>query len=427
MEVKNSALCIFDRPAVQTDFVTNYTKSYFPINTLQTDGPLEFVIEGNSEEYIDVNDIKLYLQLKITKADGTDLAAGDSCALINLPIASLFRDVSLHLGTKQIEGGQMCYPYLGYFNTVMQFTPEAQASHMQSLGWFKDTAGKFEKFDGTNVGAKKRADLVALSKKFELMGPLFLNFFRQNQYLISSTSMRVKLLPSEPEFAMMGAAGMKLKIAFEEAILYVPRYKLNPSVINGHAEGLKRQNAIYPMHHAEVITFTIPSGQFSYTKDHLFPDQAPKLLLLSMVENEAFNGVITKNPFNFKHFDLNKLALYRDGCTVPGPPFQPNFAEKLYLRDYMNTMGVFKYNDTDDTNGMTPDEWANGFTIYAFDLTADKEAGASHRQPLTTKDMRLELAFAKKLGQSINVILYCVYDTEIEITDLRDIITHYGR
>ena len=149
--------------------------------------------------------------------------------------------------------------------------------------------------------------------------------------------------------------------------------------------------------------------------------------MIAMVENDAFNGSLGKNPFNFQHFDMSKLALYRDGISVPGRPFSPNFPDGKVLRSYMQTMHTFKYLNTDDTNGLTPEEFANGYTIYAFDLTADNAMNADHRQAITSKNLRLELFFDKATKTTINVLLHAVYDSSIEITQLRDVITHYTR
>ena len=165
MEVKNSNLCIFDEPAVQTDFISNTVTDYYPLTNVSAGGPFEFVIPGSADEYINVNDIQLYILAKVTKADGTDIdTAADQVGLNNLPISTLFQDVALTIEDKQIEGGQMCYPYLGYFNTVMQFTPHAQKSHMQNQGWYKDEAGKFD--DAANSGFVKRCAICTDSKPF---------------------------------------------------------------------------------------------------------------------------------------------------------------------------------------------------------------------------------------------------------------------
>ena len=426
MECKQSALCIFDQPSVQTDIQRYYVVDYYPVSSVAFGAPIEFHIPGNTEDYIDLNDISLYLKLKVTKPDGTDIKAADEVALTNLPISSLFQDVALTIGETQVEGGQMCYPYLGYFNTVMQFHPDAQKSHLQSIGWFKDEAGKFE--DKTNKGFKTRQTLIANSKVIELMGPLYLDFLRQDRYLISQTDLRIKFTPSKAAFALQATGASKdFKIHFEEVVLYVHRAEMNPSVINGHMMGMKKRNAMYPIQHTKLITFTIPKGQKSYTKDRLFPDQAPKLLMISMVENEAFNGKIEKNPFFFHHFDLSKIALYREGRSIPGQPLTPDFTTDNILRSYMQTMRAFNYSNTDDTNGLTPHEFANGYTIYAFDLTADKNIAADYRQGIVTKNLRLELYFAKDLPSTINVLLYAVFDSHVEITQLRDVITHYTR
>ena len=115
MECKHSALCIFDKPAVQTDIQRNNVVDYYPISSIAGGGPIEFHFPGNSEEYIDLNDTKLYLKFKVTRADGKDIEAADKVGLNNLPIATLFQDVALTVGETQVEGGQMTYPYLSYF------------------------------------------------------------------------------------------------------------------------------------------------------------------------------------------------------------------------------------------------------------------------------------------------------------------------
>ena len=426
MECKNSALCIFDKPPTQTDIIKSYVSDYFPVTSITAGGPIEFHVPGNTEDYVDVNDIYLHVKFKVTKADGTAInAATSKMSVTNLAICSLFQDVSLTLGETQIEGGQQMYPYLGYINTVMQFHPAAQRTHMQLFGWQKDEASKFD--SDTNTGFVKRQKWIEGSKECELYGPLFLDFTRQSRFLISQTDMRFRLLPSKPEFALNAYSAGDYKIKFTSVSLHVRRMLLNPSVINGHASGMTKHNAIYPLNHTELITFTIPRGQKSHVKDRLFPLQAPKVLVIGMVENAAFNGAYDKNPFHFQHFDLNKIALYREGESIPGRPFTPDFTKQHYARSYANTMQTFHYFNTDDTNGITYDEFGKGYLLYAYDLTADNDISASYRQSMTHNNLRLELSFAKDLTTTVNVLLFAVFDSHVEITKLRDVLTNYTR
>ena len=427
MKCANSSLCVFDKQAVQTDAVKSSIVDYFPITSLSSGGPIEFHIPGSADEYIDVNDINLHLKFTITKSDGTAINTGtDKVGLNNLAIATLFQDVILTIGETQVEGGQQVYPYTSYLYNVMQFHPDAQKSHMEMQGWCKDEAVKFD-LEG-NEGFKTRQAWTKDSKFCELYGPLYLDFFAQSRYLISQTDLRIKLIPSKTDFSLNAYHTTKdFKIKYESAVLYVKRVKVNPEVVNGHAHGLKTQNALYPINHTEMITFTIPKGQKSYVKDRLFPIQQPKLLMIAMVSNDAFNGSLGKSPFNFQHFDLHRIALYREGEVIPSRPFTPNFKKEQYSRSYAHSMSAFNYMNTDDTNGLTYEEFGNGYTIYAYDLTATSDISASYRDAQSSSNLRLELSFSKALGETINVLVYAIFDSQIEITQLRDVITNYTR
>ena len=430
MECKNSALCIFDKQPIQTDIERSYVEPYYPISgPSSSGGPLEFHIEGNTEDYIDCNDIYIYLKYQILKAAGGSLvAATDKVAVTNLPLASLFRDVSLVVGAEQIEGGQQCYPYLAYFPTLLQMHPMAQKSHMRAFGWYRDQAGKFD--DKANSGHTIRQKWGVGSRSHELYGPLYLDFLRQSRYLISQVDMRIKLVPHKPEFTLMCfEATPAYKVKIEKAILYVRRVRMNPSVINGHLQGMLKHNAIYPVNHSKLIDFTIPAGQRSYTRERLFPLQTPKILVVAFVLNDAYNGSYTLNPFHFQDFSLTEIVLYRNGMGVPGRPFTPDFTTdaEVCMRSYINTMQTMGYFNTDDTNGLTYDEFIGGYTIYAFDLTADNNVSAPYQQALSMSNLRIDLKFKANLAKAINLLLYAVFDSAVEITHSRDVITEYTR
>ena len=145
MECANSALCLFDKEPIQTDIKNSFDVKYYPKNTLGDGNPIEFHIPGTVEEYIDCDHIFLEVRVKITQKDGKKIdTSTHKVGFINLVIASLFSDVTLTIGETQVEGGQCMYAYSAYLSTLMQFTPQAQKSHMKVLGWCKDDAGKME-------------------------------------------------------------------------------------------------------------------------------------------------------------------------------------------------------------------------------------------------------------------------------------------
>jgi hypothetical protein len=47
----------------------------------------------------------------------------------------------------------------------------------------------------------------------------------------------------------------------------------------------------------------------NYIQDNMFLDQLPERLIIGCVDSNALNGTITKNPFDFKHYKINFVAL----------------------------------------------------------------------------------------------------------------------
>ena len=72
-------------------------------------------------------------------------------------------------------------------------------------------------------------------------------------------------------------------------------------------------------------------------------------------------------------------------------------------------------------------ELSHDYTLYVFDLTADNDITAPYRQANVPHNIRLDLQFKASLTRTINVLIYAVFDSTIEITKLRDVILHYNR
>ena len=59
------------------------------------------------------------------------------------------------------------------------------------------------------------------------------------------------------------------------------------------------------------------------TKENIFLAQQPtRIFLLAAIENGAFNGIITKSPFNFKHSNIHFAAIYRNRVQIPAKLLQ---------------------------------------------------------------------------------------------------------
>ena len=360
------------------------------------------------------------------KTDGSAIDVGtDKCAFVNLAIACMFSDCATKISDVQISGGDFDYGYTAYFLTALQYQLQAQKSHLKVLGWDRDEAGLFD--DEKNKGHVKRMAMVDKSVAYELYGPLYTSITRQEKYLLSQTDVRIKLTRALSKFACMSFAGTDLKVDIENCNLFIRRVAVNPSVIEGHARGLSTKNAIYRIPRYQVVTHIITKGQREATKDNLFTTETPKLMLVGLVDHNAYNGDYKKNPYNFQNYDINKLVLYRNGEIVHGQALTPNYKTNQYTGAYAHTMSSLKFFNTDDSNGVTYEDFKDGYNIYAFDLTSDNNANSSYLNASLERGLRLEMKFGTALPENVNLIIFGLFDSHFEITKLRNVIVnHFG-
>ena len=196
---------------------------------------------------------------------------------------------------------------------------------------------------------------------------------------------------------------------------------INPNIINAHAKGLLKNNAQYPVNHTDLKTYTIAKDISTDIKENLFPTQVPKFIVVAFVTNTAYSGDYKYNPYNFRHFNLKKLALSLNGNPVMGRALEPNFGEKHYAVAYTNSMVALGQFNSSESNGMTYDMFGNGFTLFSFDLTADNQVYAAHRHAIPSGNVKLEVSFGSPLAQTINVLVFSVSDNTLEITAERNV------
>jgi hypothetical protein len=427
-----SELSLFESRPVQTVLEQAKWIDIHPLNNVQSgNSPIEFTISSSSEEYIDLNDTMLNLKCRVVKADGSAFIQADNqtVAPVNNIMHSLFSDVKLTVGNTQVEGGVHLYPYRAYMNNLLLFSKASKNEQLCASGYYKDTAGSMGPA-AANKGYQNRLKLTSENKTIELCGPLCLDLCSQAKYILSQVPIHIKLTRAKPEFYLM-RSGTDVKdntarIVIDEATLYVRKVRVAPSQIMEHEKQLTVANALYPLQHTRMLSYSIPTGTQHYIKDGLFRGMLPKLVIFGMVDNTALNGEIGSNPFEFKHNNVNNIALYRDGITTPFRPLTPNFSNKQCVREYIAGLvqGLQLYNRDDSIDISLEDYAANGYTLFAFNLTPDLNI-TGHAQPYHEANLRLELSFGAALTSAINVVVMAIFDGKLEITRQREVIVDY--
>jgi hypothetical protein len=328
-ECVKTELDLFSLPPTQTSIETGKWIQYKPISTLTDDSPIEFVVPGNGDEYVDLSNTMIQVTASIIKSTGAKItveAESKTIGPVNNWLDSLFSQVDMSMNQKLVTPQNNTYAYRAYIETLLNYGYDARNSQLTCGLWSTDESGDMDDCAEENEGLTKRRELTQLSREVEMVGNLHLDMCNQNKFLLNGVELRFKFIRSRDTFSIMSAGGtIPCKVHISDVNLWVRKSKISPTVLLAHDKALQTATAKYPMTRVEVKTFTLPTGIMSKTLDNVFLGQIPKRIIIGMVTNAAYNGDYSKNPYNFKHFDTNYFSLYVDGEQVPSKPLQPHF------------------------------------------------------------------------------------------------------
>ena len=89
-DCSSSSLDLFLLPPTQSSFQKGKSIDYHPIISLSDGGSIEFKVSGSGKEFLDVARSYLYLRVKVSKADGSNLDGASKVGFANYSIARLF-------------------------------------------------------------------------------------------------------------------------------------------------------------------------------------------------------------------------------------------------------------------------------------------------------------------------------------------------
>lgn len=433
-ECAKSELDLFTIPPTQTSIDSSQYLEYKPVTTISEDSYLEFLVPGNSEDYLDLAHTMLSLKVRLEK-DGEKIDDDAIVAPVNNFLHSMFNQVDVFFNQKCVSPPNNAYAYRAYIETLLNYSDEAKKSHLTTALWYDDTPGHVNaglvkpsttaKLS-TNAGAVKRNSFVKGGKTLDLLGHLHCDVFNQEKFLLNGVEVRVRLIRSKDAFCLLDYDSEPIKVHIMDAALRIRRAKINPSILLAHSRALSKGTAKYPLTRVEVKAFTLHTGVTGETLDNIFLGQIPKRVIIGLVSNKAFNGDRKENPFNFQHFQVSYLALNVDGVQIPSKAIQPDYPDN-FVDAYQTLFSGTGIHFMNEGNSIARDTYANGNCLYAFDLTPDLSANnPGHWNLVKTGAVRLELRFAATLTQSVNCVVYAEYDNIIEIDSSRQIITDFS-
>ena len=162
----------------QTMLLIEFNREFAPLASLQHGAPIEFIIKGADNPYLDLNESLLLLRFKITNADNSCIGAV-TAGPVNLTLNSLFSQMNVEFNGKPVSEPNHLYPYRAYHETLINYSEETKNIRPLCGEWTKVKAEHMYVTDvaGANVNLLTRAGLFARNTVVELIGRPNLDVF----------------------------------------------------------------------------------------------------------------------------------------------------------------------------------------------------------------------------------------------------------
>lgn len=447
-ECMKSELELFHINDTQTSIRDYHYIKYYPLTSLDRGGPIEYIVKSNSESYLDLNESVLFLEFSILDENGAQISKvvhatptptgydKQIVAPINAFHSSAFRGVDVYLNSKLVSQTDNLYGYKSYMQSLLTYGYDAKHTFLK-CGQLYNDSGDLDKFDTTdtiwdgeelvdaqNKGLAQRFMISQNSKVFTSFGRIHSELFQQQKPIPGSNELRLKFHRADSNFALFAKTNVRYTININKAVLYIKHYEIAAHIREAHLKTLMNDTTMmFPIKRVEMKFFTKGSSRSDLSEQNLASGTLPRRVFIGLVETESFNGKVTKNPYNFKHFNVNEIILRQNGVPIPFESISTNYDDKLYGEAYFSLLQATEKIFTNTSNGITYDQYANGYTMYGFNL------GTTHDNHCfdLIKEGKLSLTISLKQATnvSVTVIAYLEYDNIIEIDKDGQVVTNY--
>lgn len=434
-EVMKSELELFSIHPTQTSIEETKFVKYYPQTSIERSSSIEFVIHSD-KEYIDPSNIFLYLKARILDEDGkrlspiigggdNDIPAKSMVFPINYFHATCFKSVEVYINNTNVGANDTLYPYRAYIEMLLSYSKNTKDEQLKAAMYYKDKDPLDEHSDAVtkkdqhiskNLGAVSRFLRTSFSKPFETFGRLHSEIFSQDKLLIGNIELNIKLQRAHQNFALMAAEDHRYTISIDSAILYVCHKRISDSIREAHQLTLQKSNIKYPVRKVQMKFFTRGPNRSDISEQNVVNGILPRRLLFTLVDSEAFNGSLSKNPFNFQHFELASITLRKNGENIPFQEIEMDFENKCSLQGYLTLLEGTNLLFKDRAIDIQPFlDFPHGYALYAFDLTTC-HSGGNNFDLIQQGNISLELKLTKPCEHALVVLTYLEFDAIVEIS-----------
>lgn len=422
-ELATEAIDIFAIPQAEKSMIHGKTITYYPSGVITDNGPYEFIMPNDSNEYTMLDKTTIFGECEVVKADGTALDAAAKISVSNNFPQTLFRQIEVYLNNQCINDlSTPTYAYKAFIENHLTYDKDIKDTTLKACEMYiKDTIGKESDITAgltdTKSGFSTRKELITGKKIYFDIVP-HIDFLQCKKFLLPGVEMKIRLIRNEDTFSTVCAAGENAKIKINKLELRVRRICLDPGVSGAIESALESQPAVYPIAHSKIRTFLLNTNTQSQYISQMVRGKLPRSFIICFVESKAFDGDAKFNPFHFQHFDLNYMNVF-----VNGEPIHPKAIQPSWDADYLSQYRWFLDNiglHQNFSNGITMEEFKSNSCFFTYDMSPDLCNGF-YTHGLENGTIDINLGFKAALTKNVTMIFFATYNETIVIDKIRNV------
>ena len=413
---------LLDKKKISECFSGNFHEILYPLNYSSKQGPWQYHSPQDDKHFIDLNTLTWNGKIRVInkKDPSTPVITANgtkdiTCSVVNNFIHSTVSKITYQLNDFQMgDSAPKSYSYRAYMDNLLSFSKGAKEQSLKYHGFEQDTPGSFEdvnklKASNKNEGFKKRSKLFCTDNYFHFSVKLRIDLANIDQFLQPGVQLRFEIERNSDAFALLSDVGDDATFEFEmkDSTIEFDKMIPTPEYLNHFEKNILQEPLIYSYDKSQIHYFPYSANVNDLSIYSMFhTDKLPSYLVFGLVDNDAFDGSVSKNPYNFKHFDLKEFYLLVNGISVPTQPVKLNITSMDYHQTYVNEfLDKLKLKNSNDSIGISANDWINGSFFWIVDLNVDKCCNF-HEHNSKGGTIHLKLQTKTALPKTTRLIVY---------------------
>ena len=335
---------------------------------------------------------------------------------------SMWNGMNIFMNGEQVSTTNQKYMYKSFIETLLNNSATTKQYQLENSGFFGDKGNKDMFFNLTfNKGMEKRYMHFRDKNKVEMMGFLMSDMAGIQASIINGVEISIELKPNQDNIRLQCFGEKKFgALIIDNIRLLVCKKQMTKEVMLAHAELLQKTPAVYPFKKSEIRAYNGNKGQTEIVIENPYESKVPTRFIVGMVDADAYIGNFSKNPLNFKHYNISRAAFSIDDEHIGKPPYSLDPLKGKFIEPLLELHSILGKAGEDSDIGITPEQFLNGLFLLPFDV---KPTAAANMEYLSIKECgncRLELQFREALPNNIVVLTYAIFPMELQIDAARN-------